>query len=78
MPSLIRPAATVSVAFWFDVAVALHPERRVGQVVRLQRVAATLHQDGRRCVGLAVTSEGAVEEVARPGDRAAGRIIGPR
>ena len=38
-----------------DVVVALHPERRVGQVVGLQRVARPLQQDGRRRAGLAVT-----------------------
>ena len=33
MPWLVKPAATVKVAFCFERGVALHPDRRVGQVV---------------------------------------------
>ena len=51
MPSLVRPAATVKVAFSSERGVALHPDRRVGQVVGGQRVAVP---STRMVVGVAV------------------------
>src|SRR5262249_35249404 len=54
--------------------VALHPDGRVRQVVRRQGAAA-VHQDRGRAGRAGGDAQGAVVDVARPADGAAGRVV---